>query len=69
MSQKFPLNGFKWVENPFQFNKDFKKSYNKESDEGYFLKLMFNILKNYMIFAMIYHFYQKESKLKNSKNL
>ena len=27
-----------------------------------FLKLMFSILKNYMIFKMTYHFYPKEWK-------
>ena len=30
--------------------------------------LMFNILKNYMNFIMIYHFHLKEWKLKKSKN-
>ena len=34
-----------------------------------FLNLMFNILKNYMAFSMIYHFYEKERKLKKSKSL
>ena len=29
-----------------------------------FLKLIFNVLKNYMTFTMIYHFYLKEWKLK-----
>ena len=28
------LNGFKWVENASQFNEDFTKIYNEESDEG-----------------------------------
>ena len=32
MSQKLPVNGSKWVENTSQFNEDFIKSYNKESD-------------------------------------
>ena len=31
-----------------------------------FLKLMFNILKSYMNFIMIYHLYQKEWKLKKN---
>ena len=31
MSQKFPVNG--------EFNEDFTESYNKESDEGYFLEV------------------------------
>ena len=58
--QKLSVNNFEWIKDTSQFNKDFIKSYNEESDEGYFLKLMFNILKNYMNFIMIYHFYQKE---------
>ena len=37
MSQKLPVNGFNWVENTSQFNEDFIKSYDKSSDEGYFL--------------------------------
>ena len=57
MSQKLPVNNFKWIKDTSQFNEDFIKNYNEESDEGYFLKLMFNILKNDMKFIMIYHFY------------
>ena len=37
VSQKLHVNGFNWVENTSQFNKDFIKSYDKSSDEGYFL--------------------------------
>ena len=33
-------------ENAFQFNEDFKTSYNEKSDEEHFFKLMFNILKS-----------------------
>ena len=39
MSQKLPVNGFEWVEDIFEFNKDFIKSYNEESDEGYLFKV------------------------------
>ena len=59
ISRKLPVNGFKWVE-VTQLNENFIKSYNEESDEGYFLKLIFNILKIYIIFIMIYHFQMKE---------
>ena len=38
MSQKLPVNGFKWVEDISDFNENFIKSYNDESDEGYFLE-------------------------------
>ena len=37
--QKLPINGCKWVENTSQFNEDFIKSYNENSDEGYFLEV------------------------------
>ena len=36
MSQKFPVNNFECVEDTSQSNKNFIKSYNEESDEGYF---------------------------------
>ena len=35
VSQKFPVNGFKWVENTSQFDEDIGKSFNEESDERY----------------------------------
>ena len=31
MSQKLPVNGFKWVEDLSQFNEDFIKKYDKNS--------------------------------------
>ena len=34
-----------------------------------FLKLRFNIQKNYMKFIMIYHFYQKEEKIEKVEKL
>ena len=37
--QKLPANDFKWVEDISRFNKDFKKIYNDESDEEYFLNV------------------------------
>ena len=36
MSQKLPVCDFLWVVEAFQFNEDFIKSYNKDSDEGCF---------------------------------
>ena len=66
MSQKLLLKYFKWVEDVSELNKDFIKCYGDESDERYFLKLMFNIPKIYITFTMVYHFYLKELKLKKS---
>ena len=47
MLQKLPVNDYKWFENTSQFTKDFIKNYNEDSDEGYFLEVMFNIIKSY----------------------
>ena len=68
MSQKLSVNDFKWVEETSQFNEDFIKSYNDDSDEGIFLKLMFNILKICITFTIIYPFWLKEWKFKKFKN-
>ena len=39
MSQKLPMNGFKWVNDIFEINEKFVKSYNKNSDKGYILEV------------------------------
>ena len=38
MSQKVPIDGFKWVEETSQFNRDFMQSHNEESNRVYFLE-------------------------------
>ena len=38
MSQKLPVNHFEWIEDTSQFNKDFIKDYNEESDGGCFVE-------------------------------
>ena len=59
MSQKLPKSNFKWVEDTSRINKEFLKNYNENSNKG-FLKQMLNILKNYMIYLVIYHSYREE---------
>ena len=39
MSQKLPVNGFKWENDLSRFNEDFIKNYNENDDIGYFLKV------------------------------
>ena len=39
MSQKLPVNNFEWIKDTSQFNEDFLKNYNEESDEGYFFEV------------------------------
>ena len=38
MSQKLPVNGFKWVEVLSEFNESFIKGYDENSDKAYFLE-------------------------------
>ena len=67
MSKMLPVNSFESLEDTSQFN--FMKIITKRVMRNIFSKLMFNVLKNYMNLIMIYHFYQKELKLKKSKCL
>ena len=39
ITPKLPANNFEWIKDTSQFNEDFIKHYNQESDEGYFLEL------------------------------
>ena len=39
MLQKLPVSDFEWIKDTSQFNKDFIKEYNEESDKGHFLKV------------------------------
>ena len=41
MPQKLPVNGFDYVKDIAQLNEGFIKVYNEESDERYFLRLIF----------------------------
>ena len=43
MSQKLPVNDFKWVKKLSEFNEDFIKTYDENSNKGYNLKQMLNI--------------------------
>ena len=63
MSQKLPVNDFKWVGDISGFNESFIKSYNEENNEGYFLKVDIQYLEN---FRNLHdrHFNLKELKLK-----
>ena len=67
MSQKLPVNKFEWYEDASQFNEDFIRKYNKESNEGYFFKVNVQYLEkelpNYL------PFYLSGRRLKNLKSL
>ena len=39
MLQKLPISKFEWIEDTSKFVEDFIKSYNEESNKGYFLEV------------------------------
>ena len=45
MSKKLPVNGFKWENDLSRFNERFIKSYNENSNKGYFLEVDVEYLK------------------------
>ena len=58
MSQKLPVNGFKWVKKLSRFNEIFIRNYDENSDKGYFLevdvdylKKLFDLHKDFTIFT------------------
>ena len=46
MSQKLPVDGFKWIKKLSKFNEDFIKNYDENSDKGYFLEADVEYQKN-----------------------
>ena len=46
MSQKLPVDGFKWKKDMFKFNEEFIKNYDEDSDKGYILEVHVEYLKN-----------------------
>ena len=69
MSQKLPINNFNWIKDTFQFNEDFIKTIIKKVIQDIFLKLMFNILKNYMNFLIILTFLLERKNFENVEKL
>ena len=61
MSQNLPVNNFQWIKGTSKFNEDFiKKTIMKKVVKDIFWKLMFNLMKYYMNFIMIYQFHLKQ---------
>ena len=39
MSQKLPVNDFKWIEDTSKINEEFIKNYDENNDKGYILEV------------------------------
>ena len=46
MSQKLPVNDFRWVEKTSQFNEHFIRNYSDDSNKGYFIEADVHYPKN-----------------------
>ena len=46
MSQKLPVDGFKWKKNMLKFNEDFMKNYDEDIDKGYIFEVDVKFPKN-----------------------
>ena len=67
MLQKLPVNNFEWIKDTSQFNEDFIKNYNEESDKGYFLEVDVQYTENYMKFIMTCQFLPERMKIEKAK--
>ena len=64
MSQKLPVNNFvnnfEWIKDTSQFNEDFIKNYNEESNKGYFREVDVQYHENLHELHNDLQFYLKE---------
>ena len=71
MSQKLPINGFKWIkENDLsKFNESFIKNYDENSDNGYILEVDVEYPKNLFNLHKNLPFLAKTEKINKCKKL
>ena len=56
MSKKLPVNGFKWINDVTEIDKEFIKSYEEDSDKGYILEVVIKYPRKLHDLIVIYHF-------------
>ena len=69
MYQKFPVNNLEWIKGIFQFNEDFIKNYNEESDKGYIVKVDVHYLEKSPKLHNDLSFLLERMKIENTKKL
>ena len=68
MSQKLPVNNFKWVEDMSRTNEEFVKNYNENSSKGYILEVDVKYPKKVHDLHSDLPFLPKRIKLINARN-
>ena len=71
MSQKLPVDGFKWIkeDNLSKFNKSFVKNYDENGDKGYILEVDTEYLKNLHNLHSDLPFLPKRKRIEKVKKL
>ena len=69
MSQKLPVDGFKWVKDLSQFNEDFIKNYDENSNKGYLLEVDVEYLKKLFNLCKDLSFLPKKEKINKYQKL
>ena len=69
MSQKLPVNKFKWVKDLSRFNESFIKSYDENSHKGFFLEVDVEYPKKLFNFHKDLSLLPERKKYKNAKSL
>ena len=69
MSQKLPVNGFEWVKLLSKFDERFIKSYDENSDKGYFLEVDVEYLKNLFSYHRDLPFLPERKKIEKCNKL
>ena len=67
MLQKLPVSHYEWIKDISQFNEDFIKNYNEDSDDGYFLEVDIQYFENLHDLHNNLPFLPKRKKLKSRK--
>ena len=69
MSQKLPVNGYKWVEDTSRINEEFIKDYNENNNKGYILEVDVKYLKKLHYLHSDLPFLPKRMKIDKCKKL
>ena len=69
MSQKLPINGFKWVKKLSKFNEDFMKKHDENGNTGYFLEIDVEYPKTLFNSHKELPFLPDKKRFKKSKSL
>ena len=69
MSQKLPIHNFEWIKNTSQFNKDFIKNYNEESNKGYFIEVDIQYSEKLLEFHNDFSFLPDRKKIEKVEKL